>query len=123
LPPRQGTASLEDDVDEANLWIFDFTTAPDFRRFQDTLKKENLQSTQLTLGLIPKGILASTDTLKVGDLPAIGAKKKDGPLGIGEVYRVALPRHLPPPNQGRAAFPLDLPPSSSDSLFIIRFIA
>jgi hypothetical protein len=104
LPLRQGTASLEDDVDEANLWIFDFTTAPDFRRFQDTLKKENLQSTQLTLGLIPKGILASTDTLKVGDLPAIGVKKKDGSLGIGEVYRVAPPRHLPPPSLPTSEF-------------------
>lgn len=83
--------TLGDGIDEATSWTFDFTTDPDFKRFQDTLKKEKLKSGVLTLSLIPKASLISTDTLKVGNLPSIGAKGKS-PFGFPPIQ--ALPRDI-----------------------------
>jgi hypothetical protein len=89
---RTGTNNtLGDGVDEATLWTFDFTTDPDFRQFQDTLKKEKLKSAVLTLSLIPKASLISTDTLKVGNLPAIGTQGSR-PFGFPPIQ--ALPRDI-----------------------------
>jgi hypothetical protein len=98
-----GDDTLGNGIDEDTSWTLDFRPDPDFRRFQEALKKEGLRSAQLTIALIPQNRLISTDTLRVGDLPPIGATKNDGganpfefppfqklPVGIVSIFEIEL---------------------------------
>ena len=79
LIERTGNEStLGNGRDEDTIWRLDFTKDPNWASFRDGVDQRGLRSALLTLALIPKGKLISTDTLQVGDLPAIGANKKDG---------------------------------------------
>ena len=71
-------STLGNGIDEDTTWSFDFTKYPNWERFREGVNDRGLRSAQLTLALIPKNRLISTDTLQVGDLPPIGATKKDG---------------------------------------------
>jgi hypothetical protein len=91
---RTGNEStLGNGRDEDTIWSLDFTKFPNWQSFNAGVDSRGLRSTRLTLGLIPKGRLISTDTLKVGDLPAIGAEKADGgvsPFGFPPIHELPL---------------------------------
>jgi hypothetical protein len=70
---------LGDGRNENTIWTFDFAaTDPNWSRFRDGVDERGLRSALLTLSLIPMDEFISTDTLKVGDLHAIGATKEAG---------------------------------------------
>lgn len=72
---------------EDTRWSLDFTKSPHWQSFNAGVDRRGLRSALLTLTLIPKNGFISTDTLKVGELPAIGANKAEG----GESSFVFLP--------------------------------
>ena len=76
---RTGNEStLGNGRDEDTRWSLDFTKFPNWQSFNADVDGRGLRSALLTLTLIPTDEFISTDTLKVGELPAIGANKAEG---------------------------------------------